>query len=223
LGTDNGAALLAAYAGGNPYAAAMIKLNDGSPSNAQIFANLGAVGQVAEAAAMDSAAGTTTLNALIVSKAVAAIDTVAGFAPSDGANTGITTDLSGTSRVRVAVDLYGVLLLGAVQSKFGIAITPYASATGSVVLSSADIPTLLGNRIDAAPASPGVQELKEWMALLSYLGKGLGSSITSEYYSNGNFAQFGSFGAAVQTRNSSYPIASIGQFIVTLSTLQGAP
>jgi 2',3'-cyclic-nucleotide 2'-phosphodiesterase (5'-nucleotidase family) len=223
LGTDNGAALLAGYASGNPYAAAMVRLNDGSPSNAQIFANLGAVGQVAAAAAADSAAGTTTLNAVIVSKAVAAIDTVAGFAAGDGTNTGIATNLSATSRVRVAVDLYAVLLLGGVQTQFGIAITPYASATGPLVLSGADIPTVLGNRIDASPATPGVQELKEWMALLSYLGKGLGGSITSEYASTANFTQFGSFGAAVQTRNASYPIANIGQFIATVSSLQAAP
>ena len=201
----------------------MVKLNDGSPTNAQIFANLGVVGQVAAAAAADSAAGTTTLDALIVSKAVAAIDTVAGFAPGDGANTGLATNLSATSRVRVSVDLYAVLLLGGVQSQFGVAITPYNSATGPGILSRADIPGIMANRIDAAPATPGVQELKEWMALLSYLGKGLGGTITSEYASTSNFTQFGSFGAAVQTRNSTYPIASIGQFIVTLSTLQGAP
>jgi 5'-nucleotidase / UDP-sugar diphosphatase len=223
LGTDNGAALLAAYAGGNPYAAAMVKLNDASPTNSQIFANLGALGQVATAAASDSANGTTTLQALIVSKAIAAIDTVAGFAPSDSTNTGLASDLSGSSRVRVAVDLYAVLLLGAVQNQFGITLTAYQSSTGPGVLSGANIPGLLGNRIDASPATPGVQELKEWMALLSYLGKGLGGSISSEYASTANFTQFGSFGAAVQTRNASYPLASIGQFIGTLSTLQGAP
>ena len=84
LGQDNGAALQAAYGGDNPYAGAMVKLNDVNPTNAQIMANLGALGQVAGAAA----AGTTTLSALVVSKAIAAIDTVAGFASSDGANTG---------------------------------------------------------------------------------------------------------------------------------------
>jgi hypothetical protein len=61
------------------------------------------------------------------------------------------------------------------------------------------------------------------MALLSYLRKRLGGTITSEYAPTANFTQFGSFGAAVQTRNSSYPIASIGHFIATLSTLRGAP
>jgi hypothetical protein len=124
LGTDGGAALLAAYAGGNPYAAAMVSLNDVNPDAGQIGANLGVLGQVAAAAAADSVAGTNTLSALIVSKAVAAIDTVSGFAPSDTANTGPTTALSDTVRVRMAVDLYAVLLLGAVQAEFGVTISP---------------------------------------------------------------------------------------------------
>jgi hypothetical protein len=217
LGTDSGAALLAAFAGGNPYAAAMVKLNDVSPSGGQIAANLGVLGQVA------AAAGANTLSALVVSKAVAAIDTVAGFAANDGPNIGSTTDLSSSGRVRVAADLFAVLFLGAVQTQFGTTITPFKSATGPDFLSGADLPGLLGNRIDAAPGTAGVQELKEWMALLSYLGKGLGGSITSEYASTANFAQFGSFGAAVQTRNATYPIASIGQFVGTAANLQAAP
>jgi len=223
LGTDSGAALLAAYGGGNPYAAAMVQLNDASPSSGQIAVNLGALGQVAAAAAADSAAGTSTLSALVVSKAVAAIDEVAGFAPSDSANTGSAEALPGSARVRVAVDLYSVLLLGAVEAQFGVAITPYASATGPAVLSAADLPGLLANRIDAAPGSADVQELKEWMTLLSYVGTGLGGAIGSEYASTESFTEFGSFGAAVQTRNASYPIASIGQLMGTLAGLQGSP
>jgi 2',3'-cyclic-nucleotide 2'-phosphodiesterase (5'-nucleotidase family) len=223
LGTDSGAALLALYGGGNPYATAMVQLNDTNPSGSQIAANLGALGQVAAAAAADSAAGTNTLSALVVSKAVAAIDTLSGFAPNDSANTGPATPLSGTARVRVAVDLYAILLLGAVEARFGTAITAYASATGPAVLSGADLAGLLANRIDAAPGSAGVQELKEWMALLSYVGTGLDESIPPAYASTSNFTQFGSFGAAVQTRNATYPIASIGQFAGTLASLQTAP
>lgn len=223
LGTDSGAALLAAYGSGNPYAAAMVKLNDASPSNSQIFANLGALGQVAAAAAADSTNGTNTLSALVVSKAIAAIDTVAGFSPADAANTGSTVDLTGPARVRVAADLYAFLLLGAVQTEFGTAITPYKSATGPVALSGADIPGLLANRIDAAPGTPGVQELKGWMALLSYLGNGLGGTVTPVYFSTSNFTQFSTFGAAVTKRNASYPLANIGQLVVTVSTLQSAP
>jgi 2',3'-cyclic-nucleotide 2'-phosphodiesterase (5'-nucleotidase family) len=223
LGTDSGAALLAAYAGGNPYAAGMVRLNDASPGGAQIAANLGVLGQVAAAAAADSAAGTTTLDALIVSKALAAIGTVSGFAPGDSANTSTATPLTGATRSRVAVDLYGVLLLGAVQTQFGTAITAYQSATGTAVLSAADLPGIMANRIDASPATPGTQELKEWLALLSYLDQGLGGSITPAYASTSNFTQFGSFGAGVQTRNASYPLASISQFVGTLASLEAAP
>lgn len=218
LGSDGGTALLNAYAGGNPYAAAMVELNDAVPSSA----NLLVLGQVAAAAAADSAAGTPTLDALIVGKAVDAIGTMSGFAPNDPANTGIATPLSG-ARSRVAVDLYGVLLLNAVQAQFGTAITAYKSATGADVLSGADIPGIMANRIDAAPGTAGIQELKEWMALLSYLDQGLGGSITPPYASTSNFFQFGSFGAAVQTRNASYPLAAVGQFVSTLSSLEAAP
>jgi 2',3'-cyclic-nucleotide 2'-phosphodiesterase (5'-nucleotidase family) len=223
LATDNGAALLAAFASGNPYAAAMVNLNDVTPTNAQIAVNLLTLGQVAAAAAADSAGGTNTLSALVVSKAIAAIDTVGGFPAADGANTGTVTNLTGPARVRVAVDLYAVLLLGAVEAQFGTAITPYKSATGPDTLSAADLPGLLGNRIDAAPATTGTQELKEWMALLSYVGSGLGGSITSEYASTSNFTQFFSFGAAVKTRNATYPIASIGQLVATAASLIGGP
>jgi 2',3'-cyclic-nucleotide 2'-phosphodiesterase (5'-nucleotidase family) len=214
LGRDSGAALLGAYAAGNPYAAAMVKLNDSAPTNAQIATNLGALGEVAIAAATGHAAS------LIVSKAVAAIDTVSGFAPGDLENTGTATALNGATRVRAVVDLYAVLLLGAVQSQYGIAITPYAAATGPTPLAGAAI---LANRIDAAPATAGTQELKEWMALLSYVATGLGGSISSDYASTTNFTQFGTFGVAVRTRDANYPIANIGQLISTLVGLQAAP
>ncbi len=75
----------------------------------------------------------------------------------------------------------------------------------------------------AAPAGMGIQELKEWTALLSYLQAGLKGNISSAYASSSDFTRFGSAGAAVQTRNASYPLASIGQFTGTLSTLLGAP
>ena len=219
LGSDSGAALLAAYAGGNPYAAAMVKLNDVNPSNSQIAANLGALGQVAAAAA----AGTNTLSALVVSKAIAAIDTVAGFTPTDGANVGPAVALPVGVRVRVAADLFAILSLGAVQSQFGTSITVYKAATGSTALSAADIASLLQNRIDASPASAGVQELKEWMALLSYLGTGLGGFIGPSYASTSNFTQFGSFGLAVRNRNATYPVASVGQLLGTLGNLKTLP
>ncbi len=219
LGMDQGTALRAASGAGNPYAAAMVKLNDANPDSAQITANLQALGDVASAAIV----GTTAVTAMVVSKAVAAIDTVAGFAATDSRNTGQPADLSGTTRIRTSVDLYAVLLINAVQSQFGVAIKPYQAATGSTVLSPADFPTLLANRIDAAPATAGVQELKEWMALLSNVGSGLGGTIASEYASTPIFTQFASFGSAVQSRNATYPIAAIGQLVGTIAALQQAP
>ena len=223
LGADSGAALLGASAMGNPYAIAMVHLNDAVPVGAQVAANLAALGQVGAAAAADNAHGTHTLSVLVVAKAVAAIDAVAGFAPGDGANTGPATVLPATTRVRAVADLYAVLLLGAVQAQFGVAITPYQSATGAVALSGANLADLLANRIDAAPSTAGIQELKEWTALLSYVGTGLSGTIAPEYASTSNFTQFGSFGAAVQTRNATYPIAGIGQFALTVGALQAAP
>lgn len=219
LASDNGASLLADAAGGNPYAVAMVNLNDSSPSGT----NLGVLGQVAAAAAADGANGTNSLGALIVSKAIAAINTVSGFAPSDGANLGAATPLSGATRTRFVADLSAFLLLGTIQSQFGTTVTAYASATGPATLSGADIPGLLANRVDAAPGSAGVQELKEWMALLSYLDTSLDGTVTSQYASSLNFLQFPSFGAAVETRNASYPLPSIGQMVGTLASLQTAP
>jgi hypothetical protein len=223
LAQDSGTALLAAYGSDNPYAGALVKLNDANPTLPQIGSNLGVLGQVAAAGAADAANGTNTVSALVVSKAVAAIDTVSGFAISDAANTGSATDLSGTSRVRVATDLFAILALGAVQVQFGVTVTPYKSAIGATTLSGADFPGLLANRISAAPTGAGTQELKEWMALLSYLQSGLKGNIPSAYASTSDFTQFSSAGAAVQTRNVSYPLANIAQLSGTLSSLLGSP
>jgi hypothetical protein len=219
MGMDHGAAVMAAYNNGNPYAKAMVKLNDTNPDSGQITANLAAVGDVASAAIF----GTNSVSALVVSKAVDAIGTMSAFAATDGTNSGQPTELTGTTRIRAVVDLYALLLLNAVQSQFGIAITPFQSATGTTVLSPADFPTLLKNRIDSAPATPGIQELKEWMALLSNVASGLGGSIGPAYASTANFTQFPMFGTAVQTRNASYPLPAIGQLVSTVAALQQAP
>ena len=221
LNTDLGGGLLVAWAEDNPFAGALVELNDVNPTAVQL--NLEVVGQVAAAGAADAAAGTNTVAALIVSKAVDAIDTVSVFSPADGTNTGSTTDLTGSSRVRAATDLFGLLAMSAVQAQFGIAVTVYDSATGSNTLSSADLTGILANRIStAAPGAP-VNELKEWMALLSYLGKGLAGVIGPAYASSSDFTQFVNSGAAVQTRNASYPVAAIGQLTGTLSNLLGTP
>jgi hypothetical protein len=223
LASDGGAAILAAYAGHNPYATAMVKLNDANPTAQQIADNLGAVGQVAAAAAADSAVGSRTLIALITSKALAAIDTVAGFAPTDAVNIGPATILPATGRVRIVIDLFTLLLVDAVGKELGLTVTPYQSAFGSTVLSASDLPDIMANRVDAAPATPGVQELKAWMALLSYIRAGLGGTITSIYASTSDFTQFGRFGVAVRNRNVAYPLASIGQLLVAFGGLQAAP
>lgn len=219
LGTDHGAALIAAAQAGNPYAAAMIALNDPAPDATQTATNLSAMGDLGVAAL----GGTTAVSALVVNKALAAIDKLSGFAPTDATNVGTATELSSTNRIRLAVDLYAVLLLNAVQSQYGIKITPYQAATGTTTLSAADFPTLLGNRIDAAPATAGVQELKEWMALLSNVATSLGGVIGPDYASTTNFADFPTSGAAVRNRNSSYPLASIAQLVSTVGKLQQAP
>ncbi len=218
LASDLGAALLDESAGGNPYATALLKLNDPTTDFNQIIANLTVLGEVATAALK----GTNVASGLVVSKAVNAIDVVSLFATSDAMNTGTTTDVT-SGRFRTAVDLYALLLLGAVEAQYGVKITAYQTATGSTTLSSADFVTLLGNRIDADPGTKGVQELKEWTALLANVGTGLKGKIGTEYASTANFAEFPTAGAAVKTRNASYPIASIGQLAGTMAALQKAP
>ena len=223
LGTDGGAALLAAFAAGNPYATAMVKLNDAAPSPAQIATNLASLGQVAAAAAADAATGTTSLIQIISAKAVGAIATVTGFAPSDAANIGAPTLLPASGRVRVVVDLFTLLLVNGVGTELGLNVTAYQASTGGVVLSAANLPAVLQNRLDAQPMTPGVQELKAWMALLFYIRSGLGGTIGPGYLSTSNFTQFGSFGVAVTNRNAAYPLAMIAQLAVTLGGLQNAP
>ena len=61
------------------------------------------------------------------------------------------------------------------------------------------------------------------MALLSNVATSLSGVIGPEYASTPNFTEFPSAGAAVQTRNSAYPLASIAQLVRTASALQQAP
>jgi hypothetical protein len=196
-----------------------VKPNDANPDQAQTGANLTAVGDIAGA----SLGGTTAVSRLVATKAIAAIDTVSAFAPADVENTGPTTDLTGSARIRTAVDLYTLLFINAIEASYGISVKPYQSATGSTVLSSADLATLLGNRIDAAPGTAGIQELKGWMALLSNTATALHGTIGPEYASTTVFTDFPTFGAAVKARNSSYPLADIGKLVATGAALQTAP
>lgn len=61
------------------------------------------------------------------------------------------------------VDLYALQMMGVVTS-MGLEIIP-RDENGAVI----DPATYMNYRIDASP-EPGVQELKEWMALLKFLG-----------------------------------------------------
>ncbi len=231
MGTDGGAAMMAAIEAGNVYAIAMAQLNDADLTNAT--ANLGVLGQIATLAATDAATGSISLNTRIVNKAVAAIDTVSAFAPTDAICTGTAKALVDATRYRVSADLYMILMMGAVQAQFGTSITAYKAATGATVLSSADMAGLLANRINLTPAATTVQETKEWMALLVYLitppaqgGYFTNGTIGAEYASSTNFGDWptlGAFGPAVQVRSASYPIGSVGQLMSTLGQLTVAP
>ena len=219
LSSDHGAALIALANAGNPYATAIVKLNDANPDATQTATNLNVFGEVVST----SLFGTAAVSALVLSKAVAAIDTVFGFAPTDTNNTGTSTPISATNRIRVAVDLYALLLLNAVESQYGVKITAYQAATGTTTLSSADLPTVLGNRIDASPSTSGIQELKEWMTLLQNVGSGMHGTIGPEYLSTTNFTEFPTFGSAVKVRDDAYPLAAIAALVTTSATLQHAP
>ena len=78
------------------------------------------------------------------------------------------------------VDLYAFQLLYVVNdflAPYGISIIP-KDKDGSPILD------YMGFRIDRDPLTAGVQELKEWMALLNYLPS-LGVSIPSTIYGPG--------------------------------------
>jgi len=110
-----------------------------------------------------------------------------------------------------------------VEAQYGVKITAFQAATGTTTLSSADLATVLGNRIDAAPATSGIQELKEWMTLLQNVGSGMHGTIGPEYLSTANFTDFPTFGSAVKARDDAYPLAQIGALVTTSATLQHAP
>jgi len=82
------------------------------------------------------------------------------------------------------VDLYALQMMGAVTG-MGLQIIP-RYADGTII----DPSLYLGRRIDAG-ADPGVQELKEWMALLSFLGHAFpaeGNGIPEPLYGPGGAA-----------------------------------
>ncbi len=230
LATDSGAALTGDMAT-NPYAAAMVALNDPAAtlSPALIAANLPVLGEVATLAAQDSAAGTIKLPTRIFALATAAIGQVKGFGATDLACTGTATALATSIRHRVAGDLYAVLMMDAAQSKFGAAVTAYAKPTGTETVSGANLAAAMAYRINLNGPVATVTELKEWMALLINLitppasgGHFTSGTVTGEYLSTGSFTDFPTDGAAVTVRNASYPLATIGQLMGTLAALKAA-
>src|SRR6185436_17351267 len=76
---DHGAALIAAANAGNPFASAMVKLNDTNPDSAQMTANVTAMANVASAAAST----TPPKRALGSPLAVRAIHTFSPYAPTE--------------------------------------------------------------------------------------------------------------------------------------------
>jgi 2',3'-cyclic-nucleotide 2'-phosphodiesterase (5'-nucleotidase family) len=235
MASDSGQSLLAAAAAGNPYAVAMVQLADASYSaSSPDLANLPVLATVAADAAADAAQGSHSLDTLLVNAAIAAVSQVSSFAASDPTCVGSATALSGSARYRVAADLYCVFMMGAIQSQFGVTITPYAAATGTAVLSESDLAGAMANRINATPGAAALVELKEWEALLTFLttagsSGGLGGSIGVAYASTATFTDFtdsSAFGTAVTTRNADYGSAVLpmaGQLAGTLQTLTAAP
>jgi hypothetical protein len=230
LGTSHDPTNLLTHAAAkNPFAVAMVTLNDASiPANPT--ANLTVLGDVALKGATDAAAGSILLPTLIFQKATAAIAAVSAFGSTDLACTGTPAALATDKRARVAGDLYAVMMMGAAQSKFGAAIAAYAAPTGTTTVSGADLAGAMANRINLNGPVATVQELKEWMALVISLitpqasgGHFASGTITSEYKSTANFTDFPTDGAAITVRNASYPILSIGQLMGTLKTLTTAP
>jgi 2',3'-cyclic-nucleotide 2'-phosphodiesterase (5'-nucleotidase family) len=225
MATDQGAAMGAAVAANNPYAIAMMELTEATPDPA----NLPILGAVAAAAS----AGGSQLNTMLLNAAIAAVGPVSAYASSDPSCQGTATVLDGSSRYRIAANLYGVLMMGAIESQFGVTITPYAAATGSTALVATDLAGVMGNRINATPGAAALVELKEWEALLEFLttpalSGGLGGQIGAQYASTVTFTDFGSaslYGSAVTTRNAAYGtqvLPAVGQLMTTLTALTAA-
>lgn len=224
LGADGGLALRQALLSGNPFAAAMINLNDPAPDGPQAAANLAVLAQVAGAAREAS-----SLGALLLGKALEAVGEVAGFAPGDSACTGAATPLAEGVRHRLAASLYTLLMLDGVRARFGMAVTPYQGPTGSTALVPGDLSAALANRINLSPGGAPLAETKEWLALLLYLttppasgGHFLQGRITAEYASTSDPGQAARWGPAVGVRAATYPAAALQQFLATLAPLTGS-
>jgi 5'-nucleotidase len=76
-------------------------------------------------------------------------------------------DLNDTTTLyRLVVDVYTVLVMG-IAADYGLTIAPKDAAGNPIDLG--DMSAILAQRIDADPATAGVQELKEWVSLLFFV------------------------------------------------------
>jgi len=219
---DQGAALLAAMAAGNPYAGAMVRL--GGP--AQVPAGLELLARVAAAAR----AGGTRLDALLMEQAVAAIGPLRLFAPSDPACTGASAELP-PGRCRVVLDYDSLLMVDGTQARFGTRAALYQNARGDDRLTGAPdgLARILANRIPLDPAGP-FQELKTWAALVRYLAAPPGQGghfdrgrIQAEYGASLDFRRFPESGAAVRVRNAGFPLDRLAVLADMARALREAP
>jgi len=219
LPCDQGAALLAAAAAGNPYASAMVPAGQ-----------LAALGRVARAAEHDAAVGSSTLDGLLMAQAEAAVGPLRIFAPADAACTGPAMALGGGRR-RIVLDRYLLLMIDAAKARFGVRAAVYQGAQGDRRLDGSPdgLAAILASRISLKPGAP-FQEVKSWMALLLYLatppargGHFAGGWITSEYGSIPGFSRFQASGAAVRNRNASYPQTPISALAALAEGLRKAP
>ncbi len=97
--------------------------------------------------------------------------------------------LLGTNRIPCVLDLYTALMfldadMQSLLTVAGLPIVPYTGVTGSTVLSADNV---LNSRLDRDTSTAGVQEVKEWMALLQFVTKptaqaGLNNMIADSKY-----------------------------------------
>jgi len=208
LASDRGAALLAAMAAGNPYAAAMVRLADPARS----ADNLILLGRVAAAAERDAATGSTALDRMLAARAVAAVGPVSAFAPDDSACAGPASVL-GPGRRRVVLDLYLLTMIQQTQGRFGLDLGFYPGPAGGGRMSG--LPAVLAHRLALDPGGP-FQEVKAWMAPLLYLA--------GPHFTDGRITrEYQPSGTAVLTRNAACPRAALGALAAMAQTLRQAP
>lgn len=97
-------------------------------------------------------------------------------------------DLAGTDLYRCVVDLYAMQMMHVITyASYGMLPIVPKHADGSPINMGNPADYLLC-RIDADPATSGVQELKEWMPLWKYLGNVFGAGIPDTIYGSQGIA-----------------------------------